>query len=313
MRRRRKAARTKAGRTRGGKVMLDGVNRNSSLTWRIAVAWMVGVVAASGHSDPIGEIRPQVDVVGGLFRVIHQEHDQSEEDFQIRRQFFARYFDSSGRLVISKHPVPLQESSPKLSLSCSREDSSRFLLREWVGGGFRQLELQAVPRGAATGQFLVEDASTFRGHEVALSMGEPLPGDAYDVNLHLVVMDLTGAQKTRVKELGRAAAIYDLPVVSEPVWYDQGWWVAWIRPHPEQSSRKMESERRWQAMLTGWRPATGERVDQELEGPADWNTSVSLAEHEGKFCAAWHAEFNKELHFEARVMVRVVAAAKFSP
>jgi hypothetical protein len=257
----------------------------------VACALWVPLIAQA-HSDPDGDIHPDVVVEGGRFALY----------FSARRDAYAyddwrMVFSADGKLLQPRHRLLTKRTNGTRGGSIQVEthalpvsDTMHFVLQRFQDGKRTEQPLPLDPV-----KFPLIRSTTMAGEWVgftwaanSLALSGPGAGMPKPIQLMFSTAAVTGFTPGKTVLIGEPATIYDFPCASNPVWAARRWWVAWVRKSKTEAERK-DPMRAWETMLTSIDPVTSKLEHKRLPGLSHWNTSLSMKTTGGWLCIAWHA------------------------
>jgi hypothetical protein len=235
------------------------------------------------HSDPIGDIYPNVKVERGNFVI---EFKNNEADYLSADERESRIL----RMIHSAEGALL---SPRHVLDGSRD------LNETLGTAAKEEarlegEILTVARDGST--YSVAKSSREQVHHLpwpddskrvfqAVSADAESIGIAYVTNSMLFLSHFnrrrfTLAETVRITAPDTLPFIWDFPCVSNLVRVNGRYCIAWQRSVKTTSS--------YECVISTWKPGEPEPREIVLNEPADWNSHLSLAAIGDRLCLAYH-------------------------
>jgi hypothetical protein len=209
------------------------------------------------HSDPRGDVHPQVFVEGNSF-VIYFSNNDSVGIYQ--RTAWKMNFASDGKMILPRHRIPpeqrdlwerrlAEEAVWKVApLPAGAQKATRAILEEHVDGKHRTYPVPMAPNDAWHSENVCR-----AGNEVGFAWAELQMNSEADVLLKFSSFSLKSFIPGTTVEIGKPATIYYNPRVSNPVWAAKKWWIAWVRARPGDENKDW-SQIVWQTVLTSIEP-----------------------------------------------------------
>ena len=250
---------------------------------------------AQAHSDPSGDIHPDVVVEDGKFALYFSSR-RGPYDHENWRMVFS----ADGKILQPRHQLLSKRTDNTRGKSIQVEthalpdsDTMHFVLQRFQDGKKTELPLPLDPVKCP----LIRSA-TMAGEWVgftwaanSLSLSGPGVGMPKPIQLMFSTASVSGFTPGKTVLIGEPATIYDFPSASNPVWAARRWWVAWVRKAQTAVERK-DPMLAWETMLTSMDPTTNKLEHKRLLGLSHWNTSISMKTTGGWLCIAWHASVN---------------------
>lgn len=247
------------------------------------LAWPTVLLA---HSDPWGDIHPDVSVIDGHFAITFRSSQPDSETYSGYHPVQRMIFTSEGRLVAPRHPLQrlrhwsatsgaglagrmLRVGDQKLHFSSGRDRGSLSYVLEEKDGTRSRVRLpwpEGGPISLLEDVAATEDGIAILGKEDARNL------------LRFYWFDHESTEPPIVHYLGPTACIYHFPVASNIAYAGGRFWVAAVRP----------GEEMWKLSMWSWKPGEPEGRMEDLDSPADWNSSLSLAAIGDRLCLAYH-------------------------
>jgi hypothetical protein len=254
---------------------------------------------SSGHSDPWGDIHPQVSVVDGRFAIVFNTSlPDRVADYSDEKPVYRMIFEADGRLFTPRHPLERRRSWQEMAP---------------VGLYGREMRLgdsTVILQGNSSGRpdYLLKSAD---GKTTRVRLPWPK-----DLSLHLfedaVVtaegIAITGKEREPLKfywfaheetvapvvlTIGTTACIYDFPVASNIAFAGGRFWVAFMRPEGSEDLK---------LALWSWKPGEKDGRVEILDSPAYWNSHLSMAAIGDRLCLAYHCEVPVSSDRNARIV-----------
>jgi hypothetical protein len=242
---------------------------------------------SSGHSDPWGDIHPQVSVVDGRFSIVFNTTlPDARSDYSDEKPVHRMIFEADGRLFAPRHPLERRRSwwemgpvglygremrlaGSTVSLQGNSSGRPDYLLKS-PDGKTTRVRLP-WPKGMAL--YLFEDALvTAEGIAITGKEREPLKFYWFAHGETVAPVVLT---------IGDTACIYDFPVASNIAFAGGRFWVAHMRPVGAEELK---------LALWSWKPGEKDGRVEILDSPAHWNSHLSMAAIGDRLCLAYHCE-----------------------
>jgi hypothetical protein len=242
---------------------------------------------SSGHSDPWGDIHPQVSVVDGKFAIVFNTSlPDKASNYSDGKPVHRMIFEADGRLFAPRHPLESKRSWREMGPvglyggemrlgdstvvfhgnSSGRPD---YLLKSPDGKTTRV----RLPWPKAVSLYLFEDAVvTAEGIAITGKEREPLKFYWFAHGETVAPVVLT---------IGDTACIYDFPVASNIAFAGGRFWVAHMR---------LVGVEDLKVALWSWKPGEKDGRVEILDAPAHWNSHMSMAAIGDRLCLAYHCE-----------------------
>lgn len=248
------------------------------------------------HSDPGGDIHPDVVVEDGKFAIYFSARRDAYDHDQWRMVFTA-----DGKIAQRRNLILTQRAESPQNLEHAGVDT-----RATPGSSTMSFVLQRTHNGKMTDvplpldpvKFPLVRSATMAGDWVgftwaANSQALDGPREEMPAPIHLMfsMADVKNFTPGKTVLIGEPATIYDFPSASNPVWAARRWWVAWVRRAQGEAGRK-DPTRKWETVLTSIDPLTSKLEHKLLPGLSNWNTSLSMKTTGGWLCIAWHASMD---------------------
>jgi hypothetical protein len=276
----------------------------------VFLLWTAGFCFA--HSDPLGEVHPQVT---------------ANQDGSFTVTFGYRYGQRTGRLrmmvgadgkeLVARHWIKPGADDDERALPSKDSSQIRYVPAGEEGALGREVLVTRVEnnKGGAektTARTLPFAAPSYpngftetAGKEAACVSADAVEGRDKGAQFKLTWSRSDGFQAARSVTLGTVGTIYDEPSASPLVWSAGRWWVAWVK------EEKKEDKYTWTTVLSSVDPASGKVEHHELPGISNWNTSPKIAVNAaGTFCVAWHASVDGTYPGKAKVVTAVFTPGK---
>lgn len=250
------------------------------------------VEIARAHSDPWGDIHPQVTVVDGKFSIVfNSSQPEQGTDYSEGKPVQQMIFNADGTLFAPRHllerkrsheengPVGLYGRRVRFGESTvifqgDQSPKPGYVL-ESSGGKFTQVRL---PWPKSVSLSLFEDAFvTTEGIAITGKEG----GDQREggpLMFYWFRHEETGAPV--ILNLGATACIYNFPVASNIAFAGGRFRVAYMRPADDGKDLKLA--------LWSWKPGEKDGRVEVLDSPAFGNSHLSMAGIGDRLCLAYH-------------------------
>lgn len=266
------------------------------------------------HSDPTGDVHPQVKVSTGQFVVTFYSNIQTRNE-GARNEDEERYrmiFSTEGKPLLPRFrarlsPEEIDEFSwetrfkrPAVMMTAGEAGERRCFLRSSTTKGAVEvpLPLSSVGWSPFGNPNIRADATALLAPCAAFVWAEqPRGGVEAPYQLHFGLASRQGFAEGTHLILGDVATIYNFARVSQPVWADGRWWMVWMQMG--------NSEPKLKAMLTSYDPDKKKLISRALAEEGVGNTSISLATTNGWLCAAWHTDPRATQSFASSRIVTV--------
>lgn len=259
---------------------------------RLALAVFMLIVLTGkshAHSDPWGDIHPQVSVRDGKFEIVFNSMVPDQpDDYSEAKPVFRTIYNPDGTLLAPRHALEKtrdwREMGPagtygrsvrfgEDALIFQDDQSSKpgYLLRAPAG----QITRVRLPWPKEVSLSLFEDVLvTSDGIAITGKQGEGDDGGP----LYFYWFPHGETKTGTVVPIGPTACIYDFPVASNLAFAGGRFWLAYMGAKGEDLK----------LMLWSWKPGEKEGRVVELDSPADWNSHLSLAAMGDRLCLAYH-------------------------
>lgn len=251
---------------------------------------LLGCIATqiNAHQDPLGDVYPNVKVERGNF-VIEFDNNEGEvasnpRDASQPAMLLQMIYSADGVLLSPRHhegrarelndtlgyPAKTEAmvGNEKIAFDRSRNDTPCYTLER---NGRSEVHRLAWPEGYKCAfEAFAADADSICVAVVA------------DHKLFLHHFDrhqFTPPKTVQVTEQGKLPFIWDFPVVSNLVFAGGRYCIAWPR---------YKKDAGYECVISTWKPGEERPKEIILDGPADWNSHLSLATIGNRLCLAYH-------------------------
>lgn len=249
------------------------------------------------HSDPWGEIHPQLAVQEGKF--IMTFYRQEPDDVDGRRTDFRVIFNANGSVAVPRHVIDpariLPHHSPPFSNDPSRwaeltgpkeaPAKQMMVLKDMSKNPGTEIPLAVNCKGLVYAQ-----RTTFAksGMGIVVNSQHPDPNSGNCLLMLLHVDSKTYAEKGRVI-LGPCHMVYHFPAASEAVWAKNRWWIAWMGAS-EVTQRNIAPSEEWRLSVTlsSFDPSSG-KVQHKWLSDLTSDCRPSLKTTGGWLGVCWHS------------------------
>lgn len=258
---------------------------------------------ANAHQDPRGDIHPQVGIVDGKFAILfsnsppNRDFDATEVD-SLHRMIFTH----EGKLFAPRHSVKRKRSHEDFgpvglygreyrvggSTFIFQGSQNSYLLKSPEGKIMRVA--LPWPKGVKP-ELLDQVCVTQKGIAMTGNNMNPETGESGPLKFFWFEHESTSGPTTF--DIGPTASIYQFPVASNIVFAGEKFWVAYMR-HTNDNEMKLT--------LWSWKPGDQKGKAEDLDSPADWNSTLSMAATGDHLCLAYHCVANHEYPGTARIM-----------
>ena len=269
---------------------------NDKISKRSLACWLGGVLLslvsiAQAHSDPWGDIHPNVAVVDGKFSITFSTSQPEEpSNYSEKNPLQQMIYTAEGKLFAPRHslkrtrthrdfgPVGLYGREIDFGKSTiyfkgNKSPKPGYLLKS-PEGNITRIRL---PWPKEISLSLLENvAVTPKGIAMTGKEGEELQSDGGPLKFYWFEHDST--EEPKMFNIGTTACIYQFPVASNIAYAGGKFWVAYMRPNEE--GLKLS--------LWSWKPGDKEPRVEDLNAPAFWNSHLSLAAIGDRLCLAYH-------------------------
>jgi hypothetical protein len=247
-------------------------------------AW---ALPAAAHSDPRGDIHPQVLVVDGHFAIDFNtmlpdvEGDPYEAIYRVT-------YTPEGKLLAPRHRLERKRSHTETGPAGLYGRGIRFGDSEIIFDGDRSgLPGYIIkgPDGKLTPvrlpwpeKTLLTDVDDFTAtpEGIALSGKEEAGG-----RLKIYYFPFASSGPPAVLDVGDTCCIYDFPVASNLVWAGGKFWLAFMRGEGGEGA---------ETVLWSWKPGDPAGKEEVLATPGHWNSHLSIGAIGKQLCLAYHCE-----------------------
>ena len=267
----------------------------------------ITAITTSAHQDPIGDIHPQVKVENGNFAIYFsntaRENEPSDYDVSSGGPVYRMVYSPTGELL-----------GPRALVSNVRADelwqsASMVYDKAFTVGNERVLFDAELLKNGKPSYFVERDG-------MAQHRRLPWPDDIkidYVASVHvdeksLVISATTADRVLRLfyfergrfhpppaTVVGTPTYIYDFPGASNVIFAADRYWVAWVRTNPE--------KKRYETVLSRWKPGEDKPNETILDAPSDWNTALSVGAIGNRLCLAYHCSVTGEYPGYSRLVV----------
>ncbi|HEY1120651.1 MAG TPA: hypothetical protein VGE67_03590 [Haloferula sp.] len=263
---------------------------------------------APGHSDPWGDIHPQVEVVDGNFAITFNTSREDEAfDHTDQKKVSRVTYSPDGRLIAPRHPLERKRSWREMGpvgfygrgvrfgdstviFEVDRNGQPGYLLKSPEAN----LSRVRLPWPKAVVLTLFEDATVTQD-------GIAITGKQDSENLKFYWFPHESTDAPTILNIGTTVRIYDFPVASNLAFAGGRFWVAYM---------KSEKETGTKLRLWSWKPGEKEARDEALDSPGFWNSHLSLAAVGDRLCLAYHYVNEEREYEDAARIVTVFREAK---
>lgn len=257
---------------------------------------------AEGHSDPWGDIHPQVLVVDGKFSIVfNSSQPEKVSEYREDKPLQQMIYTVEGKLFAPRHPLERKRSHQELgpvglygrktnlrqSTVIFQENWSSYLLKSQKG----KITRVRLPWPKNVSLDLLEDVLVVP-EGIAMTGKEMSPAqDGGPLKFYWFEHDSAAAPT--VLTIGATACIYNFPVASNVAFAGGKFWVAYMRPAENQALK---------LSLWSWKPGDKEGRVEDLDSPADWNSHLSIAAIGDQLCLAYHCVTDHQDPVRARIV-----------
>jgi hypothetical protein len=274
--------------------------RSTPKALMLALAALVALMLPGrlgAHSDPWGEIHPQLAVQDGKF--IMTFYRQEPDAVDGGRMDFRVIFNANGSVAVPRHVIDparipphhyhpySNDSSRWAEITGPKEAPARqiMVLKDMSKNPGTEIPLAVNCKGLVYAQ-----RTTFAksGIGIVVNSQHPDPGSGQCLLMLLHVDPQTYAEKGRVI-LGPCGMVYHFPTASEAVWAKNRWWIAWMGAS-EVTDKNIPPSEEWRTSVTlsSFDPATGKVHHKRLSNLAS-DCRPSLKTTGGWLGVCWHA------------------------
>jgi hypothetical protein len=258
----------------------------------LALAW---VPAAWAHSDPLGDIHPQVLVVDGNFAIDFNAQIPGEENHAVSESLVRVTYTSDGKLLAPRHRLERKRSHTEMGSAGIYGTTVRFgdseLIFDWDRSAMPGYLIKA-PDGKLTPVRLPWPEKTTLSYVddfTATPEGIAISGKEDRHRLKVYWFPFASTGPPAALDLGVTCCIYDFPVASNLTWAGGKFWLAFMRGEGK------GEEARVKLVLWSWKPGYPAGKEEVLDSPGHWNSHLSLGAIGKQLCLAYHCE---QLHGE---------------
>lgn len=253
--------------------------------------------AVWGHSDPWGEIHPQLAVQGGKF--IMTFYRQEPGDMESQRTDFRVIYNPNGSVAVPRHVIDPARTPSHHYFSRSNDPSREVALtRPDDSSKKRMMVLKDTRKQPATeiplavnceGLDYVQNA-TFTQSGVGIVVNARHPSRSYRCLLTFLHVDPQTYLETGRVVLGPCPKVYDFPAASEPVWAGNRWWIAWMGISEVSKNLSINGEGVYLSVtLSSYDPVSGKVQHKWISDDLDGDCRPSLKTVGGWLGVAWHS------------------------
>lgn len=256
---------------------------------------------AGAHSDPWGDIHPQVLVVDGNFAIDFNSHlPGGEANYTATESLCRMIYTPEGKLVSPRHRLERKRSY--------QENGSAGI----CGARLRLGDSELIFKGGGNGRpgYLIHSADgkttpvrlpwpdkvtlTYVDDFTASPQGIAISGKEDRFNLKVYWFPFDSPGPPAVLELGGTYCIYDFPVASNLAWAGGKFWLAFMRGGGADDGGQL--------VLWSWKPGDAAGKEEILDSPAHWNSHLSLGAIGNKLCLAYHCERMQAMELRASIV-----------
>lgn len=273
----------------------------SHMSWLVCVLLTLAPMA-DAHSDPWGDIHPQVSVVDGKFSIVfNSSQPEQTPDFTASKPIHQMIYTAEGKLFAPRHLLERRRSHRELgpvgiygreirldeSTVIFQANQSGYLLKSPEG----KMTRVRLPWPKNVSPSLLEDVLVVpKG--IAITGKNEVPGpDGGPLKFFWFAHDST--EPPTVITIGTTACIYQFPVASNVAFAGGKFWVAYMRPTDKEGLK---------LALWSWKPGDKEAQVEDLDSPADWNSHLSMAAIGDQLCLAYHCVTDRKNSRNARIV-----------
>lgn len=266
------------------------------------LALAVGVARAFAHQDPLGEVHPEVVVVGRQFQVFYTDNSITPSVTPSDPITFRHIFDERGKLVRKSEVVPSDrivklEDQPRITLPepltgvSHRFKQSDFIVPQWSrkhqGKPFYLVAdaQRYIRKELQWGGTLIDIVQDFIVTESDLIMlatkqrPKPAPSTAH-VDLWIFHFDRSSGSMAGQQRLGDPTFIWDFPGTSNLTLTNNFVRVVW-----NEAARTVGNP----TLHLATYDLSGKTLeDRPLPFASHWNTKISIAAIADTLCLAYH-------------------------
>jgi hypothetical protein len=256
---------------------------------RLAVA-LIGIstigspIQTEAHSDPLGDVYPNVQVRNGNFVIDFDNNDNKSDNHDAR--VFRIIYAPDGTLLAPRHM-----HGGKRSL----QDVIGEVAKNTVRVGDELLEFSQERRSGQPAYTITKNGNKEsrrlawpENYECAF---EAAAADDRTICIASVTNQMlflsyfdrshsSAPETVQVTKKDELPFIWDFPVVSNLIQIGRRYCIAW--PRFNTKSEKFE------CVISTWKPGEKQPKEIVLDQPADWNSHLSLAKIGNKLCLAYH-------------------------
>lgn len=237
--------------------------------------------ASFAHSDPLGDIYPNVHVEHGNFVIDFENNEQQTESDPVFRMIFS----PDGLLLAPRH-----YRAPKRSLEETMGDAAKNTAQV----GDEKIEFSdargtnptyTINKNGKTEKHTLPWPDDFSGaFEAMWAKADRICVAAISrERMYLLEFDrhhFTPPKMVEVSEPGALPFIWNFPVMSNVVRIGSHYYVAWMRLTADRQ--------KYECVISTWKPGEDKEREIILTEPADWNSHLSLGVIDDRLCLAYH-------------------------
>lgn len=273
----------------------------SRVCW-LGCVYLSLISSAEAHSDPRGDIHPQVLVVDGKFSIVfNSSHPEKVSEYTEGKSIQQMIYTAEGKLFAPRHPLERKRSHEELgpvgiygrktqlgeSTVIFQENRSGYLLKSPEG----KITRVRLPWPKNVAPDLLEDVLVVPEGIAMTGKEMNSTRDGGPLKFYWIEHDSTNAPM--VLTIGATACIYYFPVASNVAFAGGRFWVAYMRP-TENKELKLS--------LWSWKPGEKEGRVEDLDSPAYWNSHLSIAAIGDHLCLAYHCVTDHQYPGHARIV-----------
>lgn len=249
----------------------------------VLVLWSLTSITASAlaHSDPRGDVYPNVYVEHGNFVIDFENNDQETEPSPVFRMIFS----ADGVLLAPRH-----YRAPRRNLEETIGDAAKNTAQV----GDEKIEFSdnratnptyTITRNGITETHNLPWPDDFSGAFEAMWADADLicVASISRERMYLSEFDrhhFTPPKMVEVSQPGAVQFIWNFPVMSNVVKIGPRYYVAWMR--------LSQDRQREEGVISTWKPGENKTQEIILTEPADWNSHLSLGVIGDRLCLAYH-------------------------
>lgn len=269
--------------------------RSNAIEWRLLLAavfffWLVQPAAA--HSDPAGDVFPNVKIENGNFAVYFSNTlgETNDENDMLRRNVpvYRMVYSPAGELLgprarsqkfrseslheansmVYDKKIQLRDEAVLFEADFLKGDKPSYFIER---NGAREHRRLPWPDDVKI-DYVAGNHVDEKSLAISATIGKGI--------LAIYHFDRTKFEAPSTAIVGRPAFIYDFPRASNPVLAADRYWIGWVRYN--------EAKEKFETVLSDWKPGEEKMHETILDAPSDWNTELSLAAIGTKLCLAYH-------------------------